>query len=146
MNLERLKNFCTQFNPLNELHINLSKKIASIRFFQLLNKHIFKGTLKIHVLYCPKTASQRFGFKRPGTNFLLGESANEGFWIRKKIKYTCNCHFMSPKYLPKYVKIRGKSGGLFFENGYMPFTAETCFLGRDLPTRPLMDLSYVHMM
>ena len=34
---------------------------------------------------------------------------------------------------------------MFFENGYMPFNLDTCFLGRDIPDRPKMDISYVHM-
>ena len=74
---------------------------------------------QIYFLKTSKTGSttianilMRFGFKRPGTNFLLGESGN---------------------------------GALFFENGYMPFNEETCFIGRDIPNRPLFDISYIHM-
>ena len=74
---------------------------------------------KIYFLKTSKTGStsvanilMRFGLRRPGTNFLLNENAN---------------------------------GGFFFENGYMPFNAETCFLGRNLQPRPLFDISYVHM-
>ena len=34
---------------------------------------------------------------------------------------------------------------MFFANAYMPFTAETCFLGRDIKNRPKFDISFVHM-
>ena len=54
----------------------------------------------------------RFGFARPGTNYLLGESSN---------------------------------GGMFFLNGYMPFSEKVCFLGKDIKPRPIFDISYVHM-
>ena len=37
------------------------------------------------------------------------------------------------------------NGGLFFKNLYLPFTAETCFLGRDIPNRPKIDISACHM-
>ena len=33
----------------------------------------------------------------------------------------------------------------FFLNGYLPFNDELCFLGRDIPDRPLFDISCVHM-
>lgn len=37
------------------------------------------------------------------------------------------------------------NGGLFFTNAYMPFSAETCFMGQNLENRPKFDISYVHM-
>ena len=74
---------------------------------------------KVYFLKTSKTGSttmanilMRFGFKRPGTNFLMGESPN---------------------------------GAMFFLNGYMPFNERLCYMGRDIPDRPLFDISYVHM-
>jgi len=74
---------------------------------------------KIYFLKTSKTGSTsvaniltRFGLRRPGTNFLMGEVSN---------------------------------GGFFFKNGFMPFTAETCYMGRNLPDQPKFDISYVHM-
>ena len=74
---------------------------------------------KIYFLKTSKTGStsvanllMRFGLRRPGTNFLMGQNQN---------------------------------GGFFFENQYLPFTAETCFLGNNLEPRPVFDISYVHM-
>ena len=37
------------------------------------------------------------------------------------------------------------NGGMFFLNGYMPFSENVCYLGRDIPQRPKFDISYVHM-
>ena len=61
---------------------------------------------KIYFLKTSKTGStsvanllMRFGLRRPGTTFLLGETPN---------------------------------GGLFFENKYMPFNAESCYLGQEM--------------
>ena len=34
---------------------------------------------------------------------------------------------------------------MFDKNAYMPFNAETCFLGRGIKNRPKFDISYVHM-
>ena len=74
---------------------------------------------KIYFLKTSKTGSTsianlliRFGLRRPGTTFLLGQTGN---------------------------------GGLFFENQYMPFNAESCYLGQTLNPRPVFDISYVHM-
>jgi len=78
-----------------------------------------KSQDKIYFLKTSKTGSTslaniltRYGLRRNGTTFLMGESSN---------------------------------GGFFFANAYMPFNAETCFLGSNLPKRPLFDISYVHM-
>ena len=78
-----------------------------------------KESNKIYFLKTSKTGStsvanllMRFGLRRPGTTFLMGETAN---------------------------------GGFFFENQYMPFNAETCYLGRNIEPRPVYDISYVHM-
>ena len=61
---------------------------------------------KIYFLKTSKTGStsvanllMRFGLRRPGTTFLLGQTGN---------------------------------GGLYFENQYMPFNAESCYLGQEL--------------
>ena len=74
---------------------------------------------KIYFLKTSKTGStsvanilMRFGLRRPGTTFLVGETAN---------------------------------GGFFFNNQYMPFNAETCYLGKNVNPRPVFDISYVHM-
>ena len=38
------------------------------------------------------------------------------------------------------------NGALFFLNGYMPFSLEACWLGRNIkPNKPIFDFSYAHM-
>ena len=104
---------------------------------------------KIYFLKTSKTGSttianilMRFGYARPGTNFLLGEASNgHGFFSENFYKIIkCTSRIVSEYFRKKILK-----RAMFFENGYMPFTLDTCFLGRDIPDRPKMDISYVHM-
>jgi len=44
-----------------------------------------------------------------------------------------------------YLMGESNNGAMFFLNGYLPFNENLCFLGRDIPDRPLFDISYVHM-
>ena len=41
--------------------------------------------------------------------------------------------------------IQAENGGLFFENGFMPFNLETCYLGANVPEQKKFDISLVHM-
>ena len=37
------------------------------------------------------------------------------------------------------------NGGIWFINSYLPFSENVCFLGRDIPNRPRIDISACHI-
>ena len=37
------------------------------------------------------------------------------------------------------------NGGIWFINGFLPFNDDVCFLGKEIPNRPKIDISSIHI-